>query len=142
MRQIILDTETTGLNWRTGNRVVEIGCVELVERRPTGNHFHRYLKPDCDFEQGAQDHPHTTHVVQVAREKAPARLQIGNERRARKHVGEIAQRGQAHPQDNFQGMAFGVTGLAKLSVGGIAHIATGGNHFAGKLRQGFEPGRW
>ena len=55
MRQIILDTETTGLNWRTGNRVVEIGCVELVERRPTGNHFHRYLKPDCDFEQGAQE---------------------------------------------------------------------------------------
>ncbi|KGM55478.1 DNA polymerase III subunit epsilon [Lysobacter daejeonensis GH1-9] len=55
MRQIILDTETTGLNWKTGNRVVEIGCVELVERRPTGNHFHRYLKPDCDFEQGAQE---------------------------------------------------------------------------------------
>ena len=55
MRQIILDTETTGLNWRSGNRVVEIGCVELVERRPTGNNFHRYLKPDCDFEQGAQE---------------------------------------------------------------------------------------
>ncbi|TWI06753.1 DNA polymerase III subunit epsilon [Aerolutibacter ruishenii] len=55
MRQIILDTETTGLNWKTGNRVVEIGCVELVERRPTGNHFHRYLRPDCDFEQGAQE---------------------------------------------------------------------------------------
>lgn len=55
MRQIILDTETTGLNWKSGNRVVEIGCVEMFERRPTGNHFHRYLKPDCDFEQGAQE---------------------------------------------------------------------------------------
>lgn len=55
MRQIILDTETTGLDWRKGNRVVEIGCVELLERRPSGNNFHRYLKPDCDFESGAQE---------------------------------------------------------------------------------------
>lgn len=55
VRQIILDTETTGLDWRKGNRVVEIGCVELVKRRPTGNNFHFYLKPDCDFEEGAQE---------------------------------------------------------------------------------------
>ncbi len=55
MRQIILDTETTGLEWKKGNRVVEIGCVELLERRPSGNNFHRYLKPDCDFEAGAAE---------------------------------------------------------------------------------------
>ncbi len=55
MRQIVLDTETTGLEWKKGNRVVEIGCVELLERRPSGNNFHRYLKPDCEFEQGAQE---------------------------------------------------------------------------------------
>ncbi len=55
MRQIILDTETTGLSWERGNRVVEIGCVEYVERRPSGRTFHVYLKPDCDFEQGAQE---------------------------------------------------------------------------------------
>ncbi|WP_017355631.1 DNA polymerase III subunit epsilon [Stenotrophomonas sp.] len=55
MRQIILDTETTGLEWKKGNRVVEIGCVEYLERRPSGNHFHRYLKPDCEFEPGAQE---------------------------------------------------------------------------------------
>ena len=55
MRQIVLDTETTGLEWRKGNRVVEIGCVELIERRPTGNHFHHYLNPDREFEQGAQE---------------------------------------------------------------------------------------
>ena len=54
MRQIVLDTETTGLSFEK-NRVVEIGCVELVERRPTGRRFHRYLKPDCDFEPGAQE---------------------------------------------------------------------------------------
>lgn len=55
MRQIVLDTETTGLEWKKGNRVVEIGCVELLERRPSGNNFHRYLKPDCAFEAGAQE---------------------------------------------------------------------------------------
>ena len=55
MRQIILDTETTGLEWKKGNRVVEIGCVELLERRPSGNNFHRYIKPDCDFEPGAAE---------------------------------------------------------------------------------------
>ena len=55
MRQIVLDTETTGLEWRKGNRVVEIGCVEMIERRPTGRHFHRYLNPDREFEPGAQE---------------------------------------------------------------------------------------
>lgn len=55
MRQVILDTETTGLEWQKGNRVVEIGCVEMLERRPTGRTFHRYLKPDREFEPGAQE---------------------------------------------------------------------------------------
>ena len=55
MRQVILDTETTGLEWRKGNRVVEIGCVELLERRPTGRTFHYYLNPERDFEPGAQE---------------------------------------------------------------------------------------
>ncbi len=55
MRQIVLDTETTGLEWRKGNRVVEIGCVEMIERRPTGRHFHRYLNPEREFEPGAQE---------------------------------------------------------------------------------------
>ncbi|ANQ85217.1 DNA polymerase III subunit epsilon [Azoarcus olearius] len=46
MRQIVLDTETTGLDWRTGDRVIEIGCVELVNRSLTGRHFHVYINPD------------------------------------------------------------------------------------------------
>lgn len=54
MRQIILDTETTGLSWERGNRVVEIGCVEFIERRPTGRTFQRYLKSGREFEPGAQ----------------------------------------------------------------------------------------
>lgn len=55
MRQVVLDTETTGLEWKSGNRVVEIGCVELLERRPTGRTFQRYLNPERDFEPGAQE---------------------------------------------------------------------------------------
>ncbi|HHW4679311.1 MAG TPA: DNA polymerase III subunit epsilon [Xylella sp.] len=54
-RQIVLDTETTGLEWSKGNRIVEIGAVELIERRLSGSKFHRYLKPDVLFEAGAQE---------------------------------------------------------------------------------------
>jgi DNA polymerase-3 subunit epsilon len=53
MRQIILDTETTGLEPEQGHRVIEIGCVELLNRRPTGRTFHRYLNPDRDIDEGA-----------------------------------------------------------------------------------------
>ena len=53
MRQIILDTETTGLNPKNGDRIIEIGCIELVHRRPTGNTFHRYVNPGRDSEPGA-----------------------------------------------------------------------------------------
>lgn len=52
-RQIVLDTETTGLNARTGDRIIEIGCVELVDRKLTGNNFHCYLNPERDSEEGA-----------------------------------------------------------------------------------------
>lgn len=53
MRQLILDTETTGLNPRTGDRLLEIGCVELVNRRLTGNNLHFYINPERDSDPGA-----------------------------------------------------------------------------------------
>jgi len=53
MRQIILDTETTGLEAAQNHRIIEIGCVELLSRRPTGRHFHRYLNPERDIDEGA-----------------------------------------------------------------------------------------
>ncbi|MDF2690656.1 MAG: polymerase subunit epsilon [Gammaproteobacteria bacterium] len=53
MRQIILDTETTGLETRDGHRIIEIGCIELVDRRLTGNHLHFYLNPDRYIDEGA-----------------------------------------------------------------------------------------
>jgi len=53
MRQIVLDTETTGLEVSQGHRVIEIGCIELVNRRVTGNHWHYYFNPDREVDIGA-----------------------------------------------------------------------------------------
>ena len=53
MRQIVLDTETTGIGHENGHRVIEIGCLELIDRRLTGNEYHVYLNPDRPIEQGA-----------------------------------------------------------------------------------------
>ncbi len=52
-RQIVLDTETTGLNAKLGDRIIEIGCVEILSRRITERHFHAYINPDRDIEEGA-----------------------------------------------------------------------------------------
>ncbi|CUS48687.1 MAG: DNA polymerase III epsilon subunit DnaQ [Idiomarinaceae bacterium HL-53] len=54
-RQIILDTETTGINPQEGHRVIEIGCVEMIDRKLTGNHFHVYINPERVVDQGAID---------------------------------------------------------------------------------------
>jgi DNA polymerase-3 subunit epsilon len=53
MRQVVLDTETTGLEPELNHRVIEIGCVELVNRRPSGRTFHRYLNPEREIDDGA-----------------------------------------------------------------------------------------
>lgn len=53
MRQIVLDTETTGLEVSQGHRIIEIGCVEIINRKLTGNHFHQYTNPEREIDQGA-----------------------------------------------------------------------------------------
>ena len=53
MRQLVLDTETTGLSVEQGHRIIEVGVVELVNRRATGNHFHRFVNPEREVEEGA-----------------------------------------------------------------------------------------
>jgi len=53
MRSIVLDTETTGLNAGLGDRIIELGCIEVLNRRVTGNHFHRYINPERASEEGA-----------------------------------------------------------------------------------------
>ena len=55
MRQVVLDTETTGLEPAQGHRIIEIGCVELNNRKKTENNFHQYLNPERDVEDGAYD---------------------------------------------------------------------------------------
>ena len=73
-RQIVLDTETTGLEPSQGHRIIEIGCVELINRRLTGNNYHQYLQPDREIDDGAlqvhgisneflKDKPRFTDVV-------------------------------------------------------------------------------
>jgi DNA polymerase-3 subunit epsilon len=73
-RQIALDTETTGLNPQEGHRIIEIGCVEIIDRRVTKNTFHVYLNPDRLIDEGAikvhgitneflQDKPHFSDIV-------------------------------------------------------------------------------
>jgi DNA polymerase-3 subunit epsilon len=53
VRQIVLDTETTGLQPELGHRIIEIGGVEIVDRRPTGRHFHRYINPERESDEAA-----------------------------------------------------------------------------------------
>ena len=77
MREIVLDTETTGLDPYAGHRLVEIGCIELINRMPTGRHFHRYLNPERDMPAEAfavhglsteflQDKPHFGDIADEA----------------------------------------------------------------------------
>src|ERR1700726_431664 len=73
MRQVVLDTETTGLEVEQRHRIIEIGCVELFNRRLTGRTFHQYLNPERDIDLGAQQ------VHGLTREKlarAPTFLQV------------------------------------------------------------------
>ncbi|MFZ2853675.1 MAG: DNA polymerase III subunit epsilon [Rhodocyclaceae bacterium] len=74
MRQIFLDTETTGLEHKLGHRVIEIACVEMTNRRLTHRHFHRYINPEREIDSGAQavhgisrdflrDKPHFTDIA-------------------------------------------------------------------------------
>lgn len=74
MRQIFLDTETTGLEHKHGHRIIEIGCVEMRNRRLTNRHFHRYINPERDIDAGAlavhgisleflQDKPRFTEIA-------------------------------------------------------------------------------
>ena len=63
MRQIVLDVETTGLDASAGHRIIEIGCIELANRRPTGQKFHRYLNPEREIDAGAL----AVHGIELAR---------------------------------------------------------------------------
>ena len=61
-RQIVLDTETTGLEPSQGHRIIEIGCVELVDRKLTGKHYHQYIQPEREIDQGALEVLSLIHI--------------------------------------------------------------------------------
>ena len=63
MRQIVLDVETTGLEASAGHRIIEIGCVEILNRRPTGQKFHRFLNPEREIDAGAL----AVHGIELSR---------------------------------------------------------------------------
>src|ERR1700761_5348740 len=73
MRQVVLDTETTGLEVEQDHRVIEIGCVELFNRRLTGRSFHRYLNPERDIDEGALE-VHGLSREQLAKEARVAEI--------------------------------------------------------------------
>ena len=52
-RQIFLDTETTGISHKQGHRIIEVGCLEAIDRKMTGNHFHHYINPEREIDEGA-----------------------------------------------------------------------------------------
>jgi len=70
MRQIVLDTETTGLSTEQGHRIIEIGCIELVNRRFTGREYHRFLNPERDIDEGAE----AVHGISLADLKGQPRF--------------------------------------------------------------------
>lgn len=74
MRQVVLDTETTGLEVEQDHRIIEIGCVELVNRRLTGRSFHQYLNPERDIDEGAQQ-VHGLSRERLAKEPTFAQIQ-------------------------------------------------------------------
>jgi len=55
MRQIVLDTETTGLEVALGHKIIEIGAIEMIDRKFTGRHFHKYLNPEREIDDGAKE---------------------------------------------------------------------------------------
>jgi DNA polymerase-3 subunit epsilon len=76
MRQIVFDTETTGLEHSAGHRIIEVGCVEILNRRPTGRKFHRYVNPEREIDAGAL----AVHGIDLAKlHDAPKFAEIAEE---------------------------------------------------------------
>ena len=76
MRQVVLDTETTGLHIAEGHRIIEIGCIELINRKFTGKRYHQYINPEREVEEGALAvHGITNQFL----EKKPVFIQIVDE---------------------------------------------------------------
>jgi len=131
MRQLILDTETTGLNARTGDRIIEIGCVELINRRLTGNNLHLYVNPERDSDPGALAvHGLTTEFLSDKPKFAEIAAQL------RDFIADAELIIHNAPFDvGFLDMEFSLLGLPKVSetcAGVIDSLAQAKQMFPGK----------
>ncbi|WP_250472704.1 DNA polymerase III subunit epsilon [Caballeronia sp. GAFFF1] len=131
MRQLILDTETTGLNARTGDRIIEIGCVELINRRLTGNNLHIYVNPERDSDPGALAvHGLTTEFLSDKPKFAEIAAQL------RDFIADAELIIHNAPFDiGFLDMEFALLGLPKVSeicAGVIDSLAHAKQMFPGK----------
>ena len=86
MREIVLDTETTGLDPNKGDRLIEIGCIELYNRIPTGREFHRFVNPERDAPAEAGD------CARGVRRHPSADLAVGGRLHLRRHRGNGVDR--------------------------------------------------
>ena len=87
MRQIVLDTETTGLDAKNGDRIIEIGCVEILSRSISGAHFHHYLHPEREVEAGATPiHGKTLEDLASKPKFPPSRASSRLRARGRAHI--------------------------------------------------------
>ena len=120
MRQVVLDTETTGgVEDRTGHRIIEIGCIELINRRPTGRQFHHYLNPERDIEEGAI----AVHGITLERlQSAPKFAAIAEELLTFLHGSELIAH-NAEFDVAFLDMEYALLGLPALT-GSIRTICT------------------
>src|SRR6201991_1997327 len=131
MRQIILDTETTGLNAKSGDRIIEIGCVELLNRRLTGNNLHFYVNPERDSDPGALAvHGLTTEFLSDKPKFAEIAAQL------REFIGGAELIIHNAPFDvGFLDMEFALLGLPKVAetcAGVIDSLAQAKQMFPGK----------
>ena len=117
MRQIVLDTETTGLEPELGHRIIEIGCVELLNRRPTGRHFHRYVNPERDIDEGAL----AVHGISRADLAAQAVLSRRRRGAAGVHRGRRARDPQRGVRRRLPGCRAGKLSMRRASVRAPSH---------------------
>ena len=122
MRQIVLDTETTGLNPRTGDRIIEVGCVEIFNRKLTGNNFHRYINPERDSDEAALAvHGLTTEFLS----DKPKFHEIAHE--LREFVGGVDSGGEVDAREGLadvERLAVAIEGAVVVRrEGGVAGVA-------------------
>ena len=132
MRQIILDTETTGLDPKHGHRIIEIAGVELVDRRPTGRHVHFYVNPEREIDAGATD-VHGLHLGHAARQAEVRRRRRRNSSTSRAaRSGSSTTRRSTSPSSTRAQRAWACRRSAVIAADVVDTLALAREQFPGK----------